>query len=158
MNLTVNGPPTVTAQPRPASIRTRCSSSQSNGNAVTLADAAATTTSDSLTLTVTHGTLSLGSIAGLTFSAGSNGSASMTFTGTLCEFASRLERPHLRSENELLGCGLADGQGEGLRQRLQRDGHRRHYGRRSRVAADGDGGHADSDLGSRRAGPAGDNT
>ena len=35
-----------------------------------------------LTLSVTHGTLTLGTTTGLTFAAGSNGSASMTVTGT----------------------------------------------------------------------------
>jgi hypothetical protein len=54
-------------------------------NAISLTDGGATSTSDSLTLSTTNGTLKLGSTSGLTFSAGSNGSASMTVTGTLAQ-------------------------------------------------------------------------
>jgi hypothetical protein len=57
--------------------------SSANGNAISLTDSAASGTSDSLTLTVTHGTLTLGSTTGLSFSSGSNNSGSMTFKGML---------------------------------------------------------------------------
>ena len=52
-------------------------------NAITLLDGAALGNSDSLTLTVAHGTLKLGSTAGLIFSGAPNGSAKFTVTGTL---------------------------------------------------------------------------
>ena len=57
--------------------------SSGNGNAISLTDNGASGTSDSLALAVTHGTLTLGSTTGLTFSSGSNGSTSMTVVGTL---------------------------------------------------------------------------
>jgi hypothetical protein len=57
--------------------------SATNGSSISLTDAAVSASSDSLTLTVTHGKLTLGSTNGLTFSAGSNGSASMTIEGAL---------------------------------------------------------------------------
>ena len=56
--------------------------STANGNAISVADVDATTLT--VTLTVAHGTLTLASIAGLSFSGGSDGSAdaAMTFSGT----------------------------------------------------------------------------
>jgi subtilase family serine protease len=55
--------------------------SSGNGNAITLTDANPST--DALTLSVTHGTLTLSTTSGLTFTAGSNDSASFTVTGSL---------------------------------------------------------------------------
>ena len=71
ITLTVFGPPALTA-PSTANVNENATLvfSTANGDAVTLADAAASGTSDTLTLTVTHGTLTLGSTAGLTFTAG----------------------------------------------------------------------------------------
>jgi hypothetical protein len=56
--------------------------STGNGNAISVADVDATTLT--VTLSVAHGTLTLASIAGLSFSGGSDGTgdASMTFSGT----------------------------------------------------------------------------
>jgi Kelch motif len=51
--------------------------------AFSLSDVNASGSSDSLTLSVSSGTLTLGSLSGLTFSSGSNGSSSMTVKGTL---------------------------------------------------------------------------
>ena len=91
MNLTVNGPPTIGA-PATAGVNENATLvfSSANGKAITIADAAASGTSDSLTLTVTNGTLALGSTAGLTFSSGSNNSASMTVSGTLANLSAAL--------------------------------------------------------------------
>jgi hypothetical protein len=91
VNLTVFGPPTLSA-PAMAGVSENGTLvfSSANGNAVTLADAAASGTSDSLVLTVTEGKLLLGSTAGLTFSAGANGSASMTINGTLANLSAAL--------------------------------------------------------------------
>jgi RHS repeat-associated protein len=83
--------PTVSA-PASASVNENASLtfSTANHNAITLTDGAATGSSDSLTLTVTHGTLTVGSTTGLTFSSGSNGSASMTVKGTLAHLNAAL--------------------------------------------------------------------
>ncbi len=54
-----------------------------SSNSISVADSAAGGTSDSLSLAVSHGTLTLSTTSGLTFTAGSNGSASFTVTGTV---------------------------------------------------------------------------
>ncbi len=54
-----------------------------SSNAISVADAAAGGNSDSLSLSVSHGTLTLSTTSGLTFTAGANGSASFTVTGTI---------------------------------------------------------------------------
>ncbi|HXY36056.1 MAG TPA: hypothetical protein VEI07_17600, partial [Planctomycetaceae bacterium] len=73
--------PSITA---PLSVSLNENSSYSfSGNSISVNDPAATGNSDSLSLSVSDGTLLLASTNGLTFSAGSNGSSSMTVTGTL---------------------------------------------------------------------------
>jgi len=57
--------------------------SAANGNAISIADASAGSNSDLLTLSVSHGTLALGSTTGLTFTSGTNNSASFTVSGTV---------------------------------------------------------------------------
>jgi subtilase family serine protease len=57
--------------------------SSANGDAISVADSAAGSNSDSLTLSVSHGTLTLSTTSGLTFTTGANGSASFTVTGTV---------------------------------------------------------------------------
>ncbi len=57
--------------------------STGNSNAVSVTDSGAGSGADSLTLALTHGTLTLASTAGLTFSTGSNGSATFTVSGTV---------------------------------------------------------------------------
>jgi hypothetical protein len=57
--------------------------SSANGNAISVTDASAGTNADSLTLSVSHGTLTLSTTSGLTFTAGSNDSSSFTVTGTV---------------------------------------------------------------------------
>jgi large repetitive protein len=55
--------------------------SMSNGNAIGFKGAAAGSGSNSLTLSVLHGTITLASTTGLSFTTGMNGSASFTVTG-----------------------------------------------------------------------------
>src|SRR5262249_15370679 len=57
--------------------------SSANGNLISISDVDAGSSSVKLTLTVSNGTLSLSGTTGLTFTSGSNGSASMAFTGTV---------------------------------------------------------------------------
>ncbi|HVQ08965.1 MAG TPA: Ig-like domain-containing protein [Allosphingosinicella sp.] len=65
--------------------------STANGNALSVADVDATTLT--VTLSVAHGTLTLASIAGLSFSGGSDGTAdaSMTFSGTAAAINAALD-------------------------------------------------------------------
>jgi hypothetical protein len=56
--------------------------STSNGNAIGFKGIAAGSSSNSLTLSVLHGTITLASTTGLTFTTGVNGSASFTVMGT----------------------------------------------------------------------------
>jgi hypothetical protein len=64
--------------------------STAQSDAITVADVAATTNSDLLTLKVSHGKLKLASTTGLSFSSGSNNSASMTIKGTLANLGAAL--------------------------------------------------------------------
>ena len=56
--------------------------STADGNAISISDPSATG-NDSLSLSVGHGTLTLASVSGLSFTSGENGSASMIVTGTV---------------------------------------------------------------------------
>ncbi len=73
--------PTITA-PATASVLVNNSLIFSS-SAISVADSAAGSSSDTLTLSVAHGTITLSTTSGLTFTAGSNGSASFTVTGTV---------------------------------------------------------------------------
>jgi hypothetical protein len=77
-------PPSVSA-PASASLAENGSLtfSSANGNAISVTDASAGTNADSLTLSVSHGTLTLSTTSGLTFTSGSNDSSSFTVTGTV---------------------------------------------------------------------------
>jgi hypothetical protein len=79
--ITIDAPPVISA-PTTASVSEN-STYTFSGGAISLTDAAASGSSDSLTLSVQEGTLTLGSTTGLTFGTGSNGSSSITVTGTL---------------------------------------------------------------------------
>jgi Bacterial Ig domain len=57
--------------------------SVANKDAISITDVNAGSAAEPLTLTATDGTLSLGSTTGITITAGANGSASMTISGTL---------------------------------------------------------------------------
>ncbi len=86
VSLTINALPAPTIGAPASATITQNSSlvlSSANGNAITVTDSAAGSNSDSLSLSVTHGTLTLATIAGLAFTSGTNGSASFTVTGTI---------------------------------------------------------------------------
>ena len=57
--------------------------SSGNGNTIAISDADAGSNALQITLSVTNGVLTLGGVSGLSFSSGANGSAAMTFTGTI---------------------------------------------------------------------------
>jgi hypothetical protein len=80
-------PPSVTA---PATANVNENSQLKFAGNISISDPGASGASDSLTLSVTNGKLTLGSTTGLTFTSGSNNSASMTVTGTLANFNAAL--------------------------------------------------------------------
>ena len=88
----VNSPPTASA-PATASLNENSllSFSTANSNAISITDAAAGTNADSLTLSVSEGTLTLPSTTGLNFTAGANGSSSVTVSGTVADLDSALD-------------------------------------------------------------------
>jgi len=88
--ITVNPPAPTLKAPSSVGVNENGSVTFSGSNAITLTDAAAAGSSDALSLTVTHGTLTLGSTTGLTFSSGASGSASMTVTGTVANLNAAL--------------------------------------------------------------------
>ncbi len=91
--LTINGlaPPSITA-PATASVLQNgtLTFSSANGDAILVSDSAAGGGSDSLTLSVSHGKLTLSTTTGLTFTTGSNGTASFTVTGTVASLNAAL--------------------------------------------------------------------
>jgi hypothetical protein len=92
ITITAGNPPVITA-PLAASLLENSSLvfSSSNNNLISFTDATAGSNTDSVTLTVTHGTITLSSITGLTFiGTGTNGSASFTVTGTLANLNAAL--------------------------------------------------------------------
>ena len=64
--------------------------SSANGNAVLIADPDAGSASVQVALSVSHGVLTLGGSTGLIITAGSNGSASLTFTGAIANLNNAL--------------------------------------------------------------------
>jgi hypothetical protein len=90
--LTVNVPPPSVTAPAAASVavNTPLTFSAANSNAISMVDLVATASSDTVKLTVTHGKLTVGSATGVTFSSGTNGSASMTFYGTVANLNAAL--------------------------------------------------------------------
>jgi large repetitive protein len=84
--LTVSNSAPAIAAPATASLPSRTSTlvfSTANNNAISITDVNAGSAAEPLTLTATNGTLNLGSTTGITITAGANGSASMTISGTL---------------------------------------------------------------------------
>ncbi len=66
--------------------------SSANSNALSASDSDANGNSEQITLSVAHGTLTLASTSGLTFqNSTSNGSSSMTFTGTIADINTALD-------------------------------------------------------------------
>jgi hypothetical protein len=64
--------------------------SPATSNAISVADSGSGSNSDTLALTVTHGTVTLATTSGLTITAGSNGSASITVTGSVANLNTAL--------------------------------------------------------------------
>ncbi|MEC4813836.1 MAG: Calx-beta domain-containing protein [Scytonema sp. PMC 1069.18] len=70
------------------------------GNSISTSDPDAGNQPVQITLTATNGTITLSAITGLTFETGTNGAATMTFTGTLTDINAALEgMSFLPSEN-----------------------------------------------------------
>ncbi len=96
--LHINQPPSIVV-PGSQSVAANDSSSthnqltfsSANGNALSASDSDANGNPEQVTLSVAHGTLTLASTSGLSFSAGGNGQASMTFTGTLANINTALD-------------------------------------------------------------------
>ncbi len=88
-NVLAAGGPSLTA-PVSATVNLDASLVFTGANAIGVSDPGAAGNSDSLTLLVEDGTLTLGSISGLTFNNGSNGSYSMTVTGTVANLEAAL--------------------------------------------------------------------
>jgi large repetitive protein len=65
--------------------------SSANGNTISISDTDAGVGTVRVTLSVANGTLTLGSLAGLTFTAGTNGSGSFTIDGTLAAINTALQ-------------------------------------------------------------------
>ncbi|MEI8267677.1 MAG: cadherin-like domain-containing protein, partial [Betaproteobacteria bacterium] len=89
--LSVNDAPTITL-PAPQSVNedTTLVLSVAASNALALADVDAGSGNVQLTLSVSQGTLSLSSLTGLTLTSGTNGTASLTVTGTLAALTTAL--------------------------------------------------------------------
>src|SRR6185436_15641656 len=64
--------------------------STANGNLISVSDVDAGSGSLQVTLSVANGTLNLSGVSGLTFTAGANGSATMTFSGTIANINAAL--------------------------------------------------------------------
>jgi hypothetical protein len=87
----INSPPSITAPSTAAVVVTSTLTFlTANKNAVSISDVSAGTAVEPLTLTATNGTLTLGSTTGITFSSGTNNSASMTINGTLANLNAAL--------------------------------------------------------------------
>jgi hypothetical protein len=88
----VNDAPTIAA---PTTVNatqdTPFTFSTAGGNAIVVADVDANGGTEKLSLAVSHGTLTLASLSGLTVNSGSNGSAAMTVTGTLADLNAALD-------------------------------------------------------------------
>ena len=63
--------------------------SSGNGNQISVADNDSNGNPEQVSLSVVSGTLSLNGTTGLTFTAGANGSTSMTVQGTLSQYQRR---------------------------------------------------------------------
>ncbi len=97
-------PPTITA-PATATLAENGSLtfSPTGGNGIAVGDTGIGANTDLLTLSVTHGTLTLASTTGLTFTTGTNGSASFTVVGTLANLNAALNGLIYRPTNGYSG-------------------------------------------------------
>jgi large repetitive protein len=82
-------PPTVSV-PSSVSVYEDASVAFTGPYAISITDGQAGSNNDTLKITATHGTAALGSTGGLTFTAGSNGSATMTVSGTITNLSAAL--------------------------------------------------------------------
>ena len=83
--------------------------SAANGNQISIADVDAGTTDVSVTLTVTHGTLDLADVTGLTFTTGDGtGDATMTFSGSLSAINAALAVVVFHPETGYVGAAEFD--------------------------------------------------
>jgi hypothetical protein len=89
--ITVNAynPPSVTA-PGSATVPENGSLVFSSSNLISVADSGPGNGSDSLQLTVSHGTVTFSTTSGLTITAGANGSATVTVTGSIANLNAAL--------------------------------------------------------------------
>jgi Subtilase family len=93
VGLTINAltPPAITAPPTAALLEDgSLVFSTANSNAISVTDAGTGSGSDSLTLSAAHGTLTLASLSGLSFTAGNNGTSSFTVSGTVANLDAAL--------------------------------------------------------------------
>ncbi len=92
IDVTINGaddaPVNTVSTAQAVSNAAQLTFSAANGDAISVSDVDNTTLTE--TLTVSHGTLTLASEAGLSFSAGHDGTSTMTFTGTVAAIDSAL--------------------------------------------------------------------
>jgi hypothetical protein len=87
VSITVNAPPSIAA---PATATLNENAPWTFSGTISVTDAAASGNGDSLALSVAHGTLTLSTIGGLTFTAGANGTASFTVTGSVANLNAAL--------------------------------------------------------------------
>ncbi len=87
VSITVNAPPSIAA---PATATLNENASWTFSGTISVTDAAASGNGDSLALSVAHGTLTLSTIGGLMFTAGANGTASFTVTGSVANLNAAL--------------------------------------------------------------------
>jgi hypothetical protein len=89
--VTISSPPAITAPATEAvAINSLLVFSSANNDAISIADVNAGTAIEPLTLTATDGTLTLGTMSGVTIVSGANNSASMTIKGTLANLNATL--------------------------------------------------------------------
>ena len=135
----VNSSVAITAPPT-SSVNENCPLvfCSGNGNPISVTDPNAGSSVEQLTLTETHGILTLASTKGLTFSAGSNKSSSMTVKGTLTNLNAALNGLTFTPTSGYFGGAALDAHLQGPGQ--QSDGNRIGLHQRGppRQSADGD--------------------
>ncbi len=110
VSITVNAPPSIAA---PATASLNENASWTFSGTISLTDAAAGSSSDSMALSVAHGTLTLATTSGLTFTAGANGGASFVVTGSVANLNAALNgltyRPTANyAGSDLLAISISD--------------------------------------------------
>ena len=115
VSITVTPPPPTINGPSSATVTQNFPYTfvSANGNEINVADLNANGNFDLLTLAVTDGRLTLGTLSGLTVTSGSNGSASLTVSGTIGHLEASLNgltyQPNLNyTGNDSLALSLVD--------------------------------------------------